>query len=62
VPCDDIYDELPVLIVDEWEDVTQELLIKTLEEFKNKRDDGLFNMKRLELKYWVDKIRSYKKK
>ena len=62
VPCDDIYDELPVLVVDEWEDVTQELLIKTLEEFKKKRDEGLFNMKRLELKYWVDKIRSYKKK
>ena len=60
VPCDSIYDDLPVLIVDEWRDITAELLQKTLVEFQRKRDAGEFKMERLTLKYWVDKIRSYK--
>ena len=60
VPCDTIYDELPVLMVNAWSDVTAELLTQTLADYKVKRNAGQFNMKRLELKYWVDKIWSYK--
>jgi hypothetical protein len=61
VPCDSIYDDLPVLLVDDWRDITEELLQKTLVEFRRKRDAGDFKMERLTLKYWVDHIRSYKK-
>jgi hypothetical protein len=61
VPCDSIYDDLPVLLVDEWRDITAELLQKTLVDFQRKRDAGEFKMEKLELKYWVDNIRSYKK-
>ena len=60
VPCDSIYDDLPVLLVDEWRDITPELLQKTLVEFRRKRDAGEFKMERLTLKYWVDQIHSYK--
>jgi hypothetical protein len=60
VPCDSIYDDLPVLIVDEWSAITEELLKQTLLDFQRKRDAGLFKMEKLELKYWVDKIWSYK--
>jgi hypothetical protein len=51
---DSLYDGLPVLIVNDWDEITQELLDKTIEEFKNKN----FNYERITLKFWVDKIRN----
>lgn len=53
---DSLYDELPVLIVNDWSDVNHELLNKTINDYKNKT----FNLERLTLKYWIDKINSYK--
>jgi hypothetical protein len=53
-PVDAIYEGLPVLIVGEWTDVTQELLSETLEKFKGQAPD----YKQLTLDYWMDKIRS----
>lgn len=52
---DKLYDELPVLIVKEWSDINEELLIKTINEFKKKK----FNYDRLTLQYWINKINSY---
>jgi len=49
---DDIYDGLPVLIVDNWSDITKDLLEKTISDFKSK----VFLTKKTTLKYWVDKI------
>jgi hypothetical protein len=51
-PIDVLYEDLPVLIVNEWRDITQELLTNTIEEFKNRT----FKMDKLRLKYWMDKI------
>ena len=51
---DSLYDELPVLIVKNWSDVTKELLHETIEKF-NKMS---FNYDKLTLKYWTDKIKS----
>ena len=48
----DCYKDLPVLIVDQWEDITQDLLDTTITEFREKE----FNYDKLTLKYWVDKI------
>jgi len=50
---DELYRDLPVLIVNEWSDINMELLESTVENFKNKQ----FNYDKLLLKYWVDKIR-----
>ena len=55
-PLDSLYDDLPILIVKEWSDVTQELLNKTIEEYKTKQ----FNLEKLKLNYWIEKINSYK--
>ena len=55
-PLDSLYNDLPILIVKEWSDVTQELLNKTIEEYKNKQ----FNLEKLKLNYWIEKINSYK--
>jgi hypothetical protein len=47
-----LFEDLPVLIVDEWSEITQALLDKTLFDFSNKE----FNMNKLSLRYWTDKI------
>lgn len=52
---DPLFDELPVLIVSKWSDLTQELLDKTVETFKHRT----FNLNKLKLQYWVTKINSY---
>ena len=51
-PLDPLYSDLPVLIVQEWSDVTPELLQATIENFKQ-RD---FNYAKLDLNYWAAKI------
>lgn len=49
---DVLYENLPVLIVDQWTDITQELLEKTVLEYKNKT----FDYDRLTLAYWRTNI------
>ena len=46
---DVIYEDLPVLLVDEWTDINESLLNKTLDEFKDKQ----FNYDKLKMDYWV---------
>lgn len=41
-----------MLLVDRWVEVNEELLIKTIEKFSKET----FNMEKLKLKYWIDKI------
>jgi hypothetical protein len=53
---DELYDDLPVLIVKFWSDISYELLVNTIINFKNKN----FNYDKLKLKYWINKINSYK--
>jgi hypothetical protein len=53
-PLDSLYEDLPVLIVDDWSDINEELLSDTVEKFKNIN----FNYDRITTKYWVDKIKS----
>lgn len=52
-PLNKLYDELPVLIVNDWSDITDELLKNTIDSFKNKT----FNYNKLSLKYWIDKMK-----
>jgi hypothetical protein len=52
-PIDKLYEDLPVLIVKEWSDVTLELLLSTLTTFKDK----LFNLDKITLQYWKLKFR-----
>jgi hypothetical protein len=53
---DSLYAELPVLIVSEWSNITQELLENTMIDFKNK----VFNYDKLLLSYWTKIFDSYK--
>jgi hypothetical protein len=54
-PLDDMFEDLPVLIVKSWSDVTRELLDKTLSEY-SKRE---FCMEKLQLSYWLNRIANY---
>jgi hypothetical protein len=47
-----LFEDLPVLIVNDWTDITEELLQETIDNFKEKT----FNYKKLTLEYWQNKI------
>lgn len=49
---DPLFEDLPVLVVKKWSDVTQELLDNTIEEFKTKT----FKYEKLTLAYWMSQI------
>jgi len=47
-----LFDDLPVWIIEDWTDVTEENMRKVIEDFKMKT----FNYEKLTLKYWESKI------
>ena len=47
-----LFDDLPVLIVNEWSDINADLLHSTIELFRHKK----FNYDKLLLSHWVEKI------
>ena len=49
---DFLYEDLPVLIVNNWSDLDQYLLNNTIEKFKKIK----FNYDKLTLQYWIDKF------
>lgn len=51
-----LFENLPVLIVNNWSDITYELLNQTIEKFKTME----FNYEKLKLSYWMNLINSYK--
>ena len=44
-----LFEDLPVLIVDAWGDISENLLHSTIEDFKAKK----FNFEKLTLSYWT---------
>ena len=56
IPLEQVYEDLPVLLVDNWYDVNEELLKETIETFKTRT----FNYEKLTLAYWKNLIYSYK--
>ena len=49
----EMFDDLPVLIVDKWEDITLQLLKQTVYEFKLKHQQNAFQYERLHLSYYT---------
>ena len=50
----ELFDGLPVLIVDKWEDVSLRLLVHTIAQFKDKLDKNEFNYDKLRLSYYTN--------
>ena len=55
---DPLYEDLPVVIVQEWEQVTEEFLIEKYNELKNKT----FKMEKIYALYWFDLIKECRNK
>jgi hypothetical protein len=53
-PLDSLYENLPVLILNDWGELTEDLLQNTVDKFKNIE----FDYNKLTARYWVDKIKS----
>lgn len=52
---DNLFEDLPVLIVSHWYEVTENLLIETLRLFKKRK----WKLEKLTLEYWMAKIRAF---
>ena len=51
-PLDPIYSDLPVLIINDWSEITQPFLESAIETFKFKHQNGEFNYEKLTKRYW----------
>ena len=51
-PIDSLYKDLPVFIVNDWSEITEDLLYSTISDFKSRT----FNYDKLTLKYWIKYI------
>lgn len=49
-----MYEDLPVLIVDSWQEITKELLLRTLSDFRYRK----FKLCKLYFHYWEEKIKA----
>jgi len=52
---DSLYKDLPVLIVNDWSDINEDLLEDTIDDFK----DRAFNYNKLTLEFWINKISTF---
>ena len=57
---DKLYENLPVLIVNDWNIIEKNLLNNTINSFKKKFENNEFNMEKIKLSYWSNLIKSYK--
>lgn len=57
-PLDVLYEDLPVVIVNDWTEVTEEFLEKKYEEMKNKS----YKREKLFFNYWANKISEHQSK
>ena len=53
---DELFSDLPVLIVNKWEDINEEMLISNYEVIYKKRQNNEYNMNKIKLEYWINKI------
>jgi hypothetical protein len=49
----ELFEGLPVLIVEKWSDISLQLLVTTLAHFKDKRDKNELKYEKLELSYYT---------
>lgn len=57
---DNLYKDLPVLIINDWDIIDNNLLNNTINNYKKKFENNEFNMEKLKLSYWNNLINSYK--
>lgn len=59
---DNLFKDLPVLIVDDWEDINEDMLIKYYDIISNNKKNNVYSMEKLHLSYWKNIIENNSKK
>lgn len=55
-PIEELYSDLPVVMIDSWTEVTREFLAKNLSEFAKRSANNEFRYEKLSMKYWIEQI------
>ena len=55
-PADELFEGLPVLIVDKWEDINEDFLNQKYKEITSKE----YDIRKLYMEYWYEKITAIK--
>ena len=55
-------DKLPILMVDDWSEITEDFLIQKYSEITNKLENGFYNLEMLNFSYWKNLILNESKK
>jgi hypothetical protein len=58
LPIEELYTDLPVVIIDTWSEVTREFLSRILSEFAKRSANNEFRYEKLSMKYWIEQIES----
>ena len=53
---DELYEDLPVVIVNDWNKISEAFLFKKFLEINTKKENNEYNMNKLSLTYWINKI------
>jgi len=59
-PLDPLYEDLPVILIDNWDEVTSEFLQRKMIEFKEKHLNHEFKYEKLHKHYWVKLLQTKK--
>lgn len=54
----ELYQDLPILVVESWNSITIEFLEESYREIQLKRDNGLYNMNKITLEYWIERFKN----
>tara|TARA_B110000046_G_C13007498_1_gene405026 strand:- start:1090 stop:2745 length:1656 start_codon:yes stop_codon:yes gene_type:complete len=52
----ELYKDLPILVVNNWDDINEDLLERKYNEIMIKKEKGEYNMNKITLEYWIKKI------
>jgi len=55
----ELYDDLPVVVVDNWNKITKDFLNKKYEEIQENIYNNKYNFDKLKLHYWINQIKQY---
>lgn len=53
---EELYADLPVVLIDRWSDITRDFLERILSEYTQKANANQFRYEKLTMKYWIDQF------
>ena len=54
----ELYQDLPILVVNSWAEINRELLEKAYIEIEGKKRDNIYNMRKTTVSYWAERFQS----